>query len=110
MAREQAENFKEMELWEHLAELRARIIRSILYVVAGMILAWVLFEPLYRLFIDPILPIAKAHGIKWVYRHITEAFMVRLQISLIAGLIFALPAITGELWGFVAPGLTRTEK
>jgi sec-independent protein translocase protein TatC len=110
MAREREETFKEMELWEHLAELRARLIRSISYLGIGMVTAWMLFNPMFAFLKKPIDPImTQIHGI-WVYRHITEAFMVRLQVSLITGLILALPFITMELWGFVAPGLTRSER
>ena len=47
MAREREENFKEMELWEHLAELRARLIRSVAYVGIGMVAAWIFFDPLF---------------------------------------------------------------
>jgi sec-independent protein translocase protein TatC len=36
--------------------------------------------------------------------------MVRMQVSLITGAILALPFVTLELWGFVAPGLTPDEK
>jgi sec-independent protein translocase protein TatC len=108
--REQEENFKEMELWEHLAELRTRLIRSISYVGIGMIAAWMLYTPMFRFLKRPMDPIMKQIHAIWVYRHITEAFMVRLQISLVVGLIIALPLITMELWGFVAPGLTRTER
>jgi len=110
MARERPEDFKEMELWEHLAELRSRLIRSVLYLVLGMTLAWLWFDPLYNFFVQPVLPIIKATHSEFVFRHITEAFMVRLQIAFISGIILALPFITGELWGFIAPGLTRTEK
>src|ERR1700730_18009646 len=45
-----------------------------------------------------------------VFRHITGPFMLKLQVSLIGGLILALPLITLELWGFIAPGLTREER
>jgi sec-independent protein translocase protein TatC len=106
----QAENFKEMELWEHLAELRSRLIRSIAYVGAGMVAAWMVYEPLLAIIMRPIEPIMRKHGWHWVFRHITEAFMARLEISLVAGLVVAIPLITIEMWGFVAPGLTRTEK
>ena len=37
--REHDENFKEMELWEHLAELRSRLIRSVGYIAIGMVAA-----------------------------------------------------------------------
>src|SRR5205823_11226992 len=58
----------------------------------------------------PITPIMQRHKWHFVYRHITEGFMMQLETALIAGLIVALPLITLEMWGFVAPGLTRNEK
>ena len=78
--------------------------RSILYLLVGMVVAWIFFEPLYNFFVLPIMPIMAARNIEFVYRHITEAFMVRLQISFIAGLIVALPCITGEHVGVHRPG------
>lgn len=110
MASTEAENFKEMELWEHLAELRARLIRSALYVVAGLIVAWIFFEPIQALLKAPMEPIMRARDWKWVYRTVTEGFMIRLQVSLVAGLVLAIPLVTFEAWGFVAPGLTRNER
>jgi sec-independent protein translocase protein TatC len=110
MAKHEGENFKEMELWEHLAELRSRLMRAILYVVIGMIVAWVGYDWLWKLFSRPIEPIMRAHHWVWVQRSITAAFVLQLQVSFIAGLIVALPFIMGELWGFIAPGLTRSEK
>lgn len=45
---------KRMELTEHLAELRSRLIRSILYLVVGAFLAYQFFEPLYGLLYRPL--------------------------------------------------------
>jgi sec-independent protein translocase protein TatC len=49
-------------------------------------------------------------NVKFLWLSITEPFMVQMQISLVGGLILAIPFITMELWGFVAPGLTPEEK
>ncbi len=46
---------KRMELTEHLAELRQRILRSILYVLVGTILAYQFFKPIYGLLYRPLL-------------------------------------------------------
>ncbi len=108
--REDGENFKEMELWEHLAELRSRIIRSLTYIVLGMVVAWIFYDWLWALLSAPMLPIMQKHGWRFVFRSITEGFMLRLQISMVAGLILAIPGITLEMWGFIAPGLTRPER
>jgi sec-independent protein translocase protein TatC len=109
-AMEENEGFKEMELWEHLAELRARLIRSGAYVVLGLVVAWNVYPWLYDLLFAPLKPILDERGGKIIFASFTDAFMLRLQVSLIAGLIVAIPLITFELWGFVAPGLTRSER
>src|SRR5687768_8831813 len=110
MAREHRDDFKEMELWEHLSELRGRLIRSACWVLLGLFLAWWVYEPLEAVFKAPIQPIMDAKGWKWVFRTFTQAFMLRLQVSLIAGLVLAIPLVTLEIWGFIAPGLTRSER
>src|SRR2546423_8532758 len=85
------ENFKEMELWEHLAELRSRLIRSVGYIAIGMVAGWIFYGPLLGFIMRPITPAMKALGGRFVYRHITEGFMMQLETALIAGLIMALP-------------------
>lgn len=100
----------EMELVEHLEELRYRLIRAILYLAVGAVLAWGFYGSIYTVLTAPIQPILKERGYKLVFMTITEAFFVRLQVSIIAGLILASPPILMELWGFIAPGLTPQER
>src|SRR4030095_8142041 len=40
----------------------------------------------------------------------SEAFMVRMKVSVVLGLMVALPLVVAKLWGFVAPGLFRHER
>ncbi len=97
-------------LFDHLAELRTRIIRSALYAMAGMILVWVLYDPIYRLAAAPILrAVDKIHGEIQVTAFM-EGFLIRAQISLVGGLILTMPFIYWELWAFVSPALTRSER
>lgn len=110
MATEIGENFREMELWEHLAELRTRLIRAVAYLAVGLLIAWPLFPWIEAVVRAPMDPIMHAKGWKWIYKHITDGFMLRLQVSLVSGLIVAIPFVTLEVWGFVAPGLTRSER
>ncbi len=101
---------KRANLIDHLAELRTRIIRSALYATAGMILVWVGYDPIYRFAAAPILrAVHRIHGEIQVTAFM-EGFLVRAQISLVGGLILALPFIYWELWAFVSPALTRSER
>lgn len=102
--------FKEMELWEHLDELRSRLIRSFVWIALGMVVAWFAYGWLWGLFMAPMKPLMEHNGWKFIFTHVTEPFMLQLQVCLIGGLVVAIPLITTELWGFIAPGLTRMER
>jgi sec-independent protein translocase protein TatC len=103
---------KRMELTEHLAELRTRIMRSIAYVIVGSIAAAFFVEPIYRFFYRPMAAALKGGGVEFkiAFAHFTEPFFVVFQICVVSGLIIASPLIILELWGFVRPALTREER
>jgi len=65
-----------MELVEHLAELRTRIFRSILYLITGMILTYNLFGSIYTLFFYPLNPILEKFGITMLLSNIADAFLL----------------------------------
>src|SRR3569833_545254 len=99
--------------------LRTRRIRPCLYSLAGMIAMYVLFKPVYTVLSDPITH-ALSHSPKgqlpsgvqtsFLVTNFFEPFLIRLQISAVGGLILAIPFVGLELWGFIAPGLTRNEQ
>lgn len=120
---QQEDDFREMELWEHLQELRSRLVRSILYIVVGATIAWIFYEGrtfhiggrrqvigLLPMMMAPMERAMDSIGGEWAYRHIMDAFMMKLKMSFLGGLIVALPLVSLELWGFIAPGLTRKER
>ncbi|MGB9587837.1 MAG: twin-arginine translocase subunit TatC, partial [Armatimonadota bacterium] len=99
---------KELDLMEHLSELRTRLIRSILYVGLGMAVTWIWYDFFFRLLSSPVLPILKRKGGQFIVTGITEGFTIKLQMCVIIGLILVLPLVTMEMWGFISPGLTRS--
>ncbi len=102
---------RKAELTEHLAELRTRLIRATLYIVAGMIVMYVLFKPIYTVLEAPIAPILKlSPGSAFRFNSFTEPFFLQLQIATVGGLLLAAPLVVLELWGFIAPALTPAEK
>jgi sec-independent protein translocase protein TatC len=109
-ANAEEEEFREMELWEHLAELRTRIIRTLIYIGVAAAVLWIFFDYLWAFLWHPLKPILDRFGSKVITTSIMEMFMVQLQICLVGGLIAAVPLITYEIWGFIAPGLTRKER
>ena len=102
----------QMELVEHLAELRNRIFRAILYLVVGMVLTYNFFKPLYNLINEPLqraLADHNQHGVI-ALASVQDAFFLKLQVSFFAGLAVTLPLLVMELWGFIKPALTAKER
>jgi sec-independent protein translocase protein TatC len=100
-----------MSLVDHLEELRWRILKSLIAVAVGTVIAFIFREQIVRFLAAPLPQGADmlTHG-KIVVTGITEGFTVFLLISFAAGVILALPVILYQVWGFVAPGLYAHEK
>ncbi|HOM72544.1 MAG TPA: twin-arginine translocase subunit TatC [Armatimonadota bacterium] len=101
---------RELELSEHLAELRTRLIRCVIYVSLGVVVTWILYDRIYGFVAGPVITILDQTGNKFMVTRIAEGFMLRCHISLITGIILTSPLITFEIWGFVTPALTKAEK
>ncbi len=99
-------------LVEHLAELRTRLIRSVLAFLVGMIICFTVAEPLLNFVSQPIADVLRARGEdpRLIFTAPQEKFFVLIRISLIGGFALAFPVIAHQLWRFVAPGLYRSEK
>ena len=101
----------QMELVEHLGELRNRIFRALLYVMAGMGVGWFLFETIYTIVFNPVAPIlAGIKGSQIRISSIQDGFLLKLNTSFFVGLILAAPFVISELWGFIKPALTEQER
>jgi sec-independent protein translocase protein TatC len=98
------------DLVDHLEELRNRILRSIFYVLAAATAGWFLQDYAYLLLMRPITAALNQFGGKMVLSTPMEAFFVRVQLSFAIGLFVASPLVLYEIWGFVAPGLTKIER
>ena len=101
---------KQLALMEHLAELRTRIVRSIIYAGVGTIAGWSFYRFFFRLLCAPVTDCLTQKGSSFLLTGVTEGFTIKMQISVLIGVILALPLITWEAWRFIEPGLTRSEK
>ena len=91
----------EMPFWDHLEELRWRLIKSIIAILIGagfsyaysdIIMYW-LINPTESLSIDLNLQVLK----------ITSMFTVKLSVALFGGMILGLPVILYQFWRFISP-------
>ncbi|NHF74276.1 twin-arginine translocase subunit TatC [Paracoccus xiamenensis] len=99
-------------LIEHLAELRTRLIWSVLAFIVAMVICYAVWNPVYNFLTRPICAALEGRGQECglILLKLQEGFFVAIQISFFGGFILAFPVIAYQLWRFVAPGLYRSEK
>lgn len=98
-----------MPFTQHLIELRKRLIVCLIAVAVGFGICYYFSEPIFRVMLRPLLKVMP-EGNHLIYTGLPEAFFTYLKVGLWGGVILALPVIFHQLWGFVAPGLYRTER
>ncbi len=100
-------------LIEHLAELRSRLIRSVVAFIIGIVLAFIVAEPILQFLLHPIEETLRELGDPsptLQYTSPQEYLFTLFRISMVFGFALAFPVIAHQMWRFVAPGLYRTEK
>ncbi|KUO51446.1 MAG: hypothetical protein APF76_13850 [Desulfitibacter sp. BRH_c19] len=96
-----------MSLIDHLEDLRKIIIRLILAILLGTIVSFVFFEEVISQVINaPII----GKEIQLVQLTVTEAFLTKIKISLLSGVMITIPFTAWQLWSFILPALYAHEK
>ena len=103
---------QEAGLFEHLAELRSRIIYAVLGVMVVMCLTWRYALEIQGWFSAPITRVLQANGGKGILISTdpTAFFTLQFQSSLLAALLLAAPWVLFQVWRFVEPALTNSER
>jgi sec-independent protein translocase protein TatC len=99
-------------LIEHLAELRTRLINSLIAFCIAMVAAFTVAGPIFNFLAAPLAALLVEHGQKpeLIYTGLQQGFFTQVRISVFGGFVLAFPVISYQLWRFVAPGLYRQEK
>jgi len=107
-----------MPLFDHLRELRNRVVKMALALIAGMIVGFIFFQPVWR-FIERPLCQATIRGEtgcntlgvnQLVLNGPLDAFYLRVKVAVIVGVIVSSPVWLYQVWAFIAPGLYAREK
>ena len=99
-------------LIEHLAELRNRLIHSVVAFIVGMVICFTVATPLFNFLTNPLCEVLATRGqdCDLIFISPQEGFFVAIKISLLGGFILAFPYIGLQMWRFVAPGLYKSDK
>ncbi len=98
----------EMPFLDHLEELRWRIIKSLVAVVVFTIIAFFFSDQILKFLLISTKHLK--HQFQLQVLKVQTVFIIKLELAIITGVIFALPVIFYQLWAFVAPGLLENER
>jgi sec-independent protein translocase protein TatC len=114
LSKEERPSPDSMTLLEHLAELRRRLIISVLAFVGGAIVCYLFYDSILS-FLEKPYQIAcrnQHHSCSGALSTLAplQGFTTRLNVCAYGGLVIGLPIILWQLWKFVTPGLKANER
>lgn len=93
-----------MPFLAHLEELRRRLLKSIVAVIVGSMVAFYFSDSIMQLIKQPL-------GDMQLYNiAVTGSFYAYIKVSLVTGVVAALPIIFYQMWSFISPGLFKRER
>ena len=102
-----------MTIWEHLGELRRRLVVCIVALVITTSIAWTFQGDLLAFFAAPFLDAWTSRemtGNPFNFKTPAEGFLAMFKLSLLGGAALCTPILFYQLWSFIAPGLYAREK
>jgi sec-independent protein translocase protein TatC len=93
----------------HLIELRQRLVRVIVAVLAVCLCLLPWSREIYGLLAQPLL-VSLPKGGQMIATDVIGPFLVPLKVTLLVGFVAVLPYVLYEAWAFIAPGLYAHEK
>ena len=104
-----------MPLMEHLRELRNRVVKIAIAVIAGAAVSWAFYQRIWDFIQRPYcqaVGYCKVNqiGHSLVLNGVMDGFYLHIKVAIIAGVVITSPIWLYQLWAFVAPGLYTREK
>lgn len=109
MTEEQENNGAEETFISHLIELRNRIMKASIAIIAIFVCLMPFAAHIYDLLATPML-MALPNGSKMIATGIITPFLIPVKVTLLVAFVIALPWILYQVWAFIAPGLYAHEK
>ncbi|HQZ30385.1 MAG TPA: twin-arginine translocase subunit TatC [Arenimonas sp.] len=99
----------EESLMGHLLELRSRLLRGVVAVLAVFLGLMPFASQLYERFSAPLLSKLPS-GSQLQAIDVAGGFFIPIKLAFFAALLVAMPYLIYQAWAFVAPGLYQSEK
>ena len=101
----QSKEFPKMTFWDHIEELRKRLLIALIALVITTLVSFIFTEDLIYILAEPVGSMENLQSIE-----ITENVAVFMRVALLSGIVLAMPVIIYEMMAFVMPGLKPSEK
>jgi sec-independent protein translocase protein TatC len=101
-----------MSFFEHLGELRARIIHSAAAILLGAFIGFAVAKRVLAFVARPMVEALRAAHLedKLIFTHPAGLLNLVITLGLYLGIVIAFPYVLYQIWLFVAPGLYKHEK
>jgi len=96
-------------LFDHLLELRTRLLRSVLGVLIVFCSLAYFAQDLYQYLALPLLS-TMPEGTQMIATDVASPFFAPFKLTIVLSMFIAMPYILFQIWSFIAPGLYRNEK
>jgi len=93
-------------LLARLDDLRRRLVRIAVALAAGFLVAFTFVERIFFFVMHPLASVLPEGG-RLIYTQTTAGFTLRLRMAAIVGAVLASPVVLWQVWGLVAPVLSR---
>jgi len=98
-----------MSFFEHLEELRRRLLHGAVAIVLGFVVCISFAKSLFEFLAAPLLKLLPENS-SLVFTGLPDPFFMYLKVSFVAGFFLAIPYVLYQMWKFVAPGLYERER
>lgn len=101
-----------MSLFEHLLELRQRLIRSFLVIIVLFFVSYYFSGDIYAFLVRPLADVIGQGGgdRRLIYTALQDAFFTYMKVAFFTAFFIGFPFLATQIWAFVAPGLYKHEK
>lgn len=99
-------------LFEHLDELRKRLMWAIVALAVGVIVAAIFNSIVFELLLYPLKQVSGLDPAAYKLTTFSpaEPFMTSLKIWVVVGIMLAAPFLIWQMWAYVGPAFSSTEK
>ncbi|WP_206486027.1 twin-arginine translocase subunit TatC [Thalassotalea sp. G2M2-11] len=100
---------KQYTLFDHLLELRSRLLRSVLAVLIVFCSMIYFANDIYEYVSQPLLASMPESG-QMIATDVASSFFAPFKLTIVLALFISMPYILYQAWSFIAPGLYKNEK